>query len=104
MGHSTFQYPDFKNAFDEHAVEIDISLWLKTETIASVAFTATKVADGSDASSAVLDSVKSTNTTTSILPWIKGGTAGERYRIKMNVTGSAASKKTFYLLVDVGEY
>jgi len=104
MGHSTFVYPDYVAAFDSHAIEIDISLWLKSETIASVSYSATKESDGSDATAAVLVSGSCTNTTTSILPWVKAGTAGERYRVKMNVTASAGSKKTFYLLLDMGEY
>lgn len=83
---------------DEHAISFDISTWLGTTEISSVAYSAVDEY-GDDATTDVLVSAKNSNTTTIIKPYIKGGTAGISYTVKCVITANNAnaSKKTFYV-------
>uniref|UniRef100_A0A6H1ZIH8 REJ domain-containing protein n=1 Tax=viral metagenome TaxID=1070528 RepID=A0A6H1ZIH8_9ZZZZ len=83
----------------EWFVLIDLSDWLGTEEISSVTFSAKRKANGTNATSEVINSTNSTNTTTVIKPFIKGGKSGETYVVTMKVTtnGSPASVEEFYL-------
>lgn len=89
---------------DQMQVTIDISDWLGTAAISSVAYTAVD-GDGVDAAAAVLDAAKHTNTTTIVKPFIKGGVDGKSYVVKCLVTSDAANadKKAFYLKWDCRE-
>ena len=89
---------------DEMQVTIDISDWLGTDEIASVAYTAVD-GDGVDAAAAVLVTAKHTNTATVVKPFIKGGVDGESYVVKCLVTSDAANadKKAFYVKWDCRE-
>jgi len=85
----------------------DISAWLSSDTIASVAYSAFDEL-GTDATATVLDVLKHTNTDTVIKPWIKGGgTNNKQYTIQMDITTSSTGEKmTFYIVYnvrDVGE-
>ena len=51
--------------------------------------------DGLDATALVLDALKHTYTTTSIIPWIKSGEHGEDYVVIVNVTTSGGAKEVF---------
>jgi len=81
---------------DGFQVTIDISDWLGSDTIESVAYSAVD-GDGEDASATVLDAEKHTNTTTVIKPYLKGGTTGTIYTVKCLVTTAAGDDKAFYL-------
>jgi len=91
---------------DEFQVEFDISTWLGTDVIDSVAYSAVDET-GTTATATVLDAAKHANTNTIIKPYIKGGgTANKQYTVKMLVTTVNAYKKAFYIkytVRDVGE-
>ncbi len=80
---------------DEFQITIDISEWLGTDQISSVAYSAVD-GDGNDATATVLDAAKHTNTTTVIKPYIKGGLDDTIYTGKCLVTISDGDKKAFY--------
>lgn len=84
------------NPDDQFQVTFDISTWLGSDTIASVAYSAMD-ADGNDETANVLVAESHQNTTTVIKPYIKGNTTGEIYTVKMLVTTSTGDKKAFYL-------
>ena len=88
----------------EFPVTLDLTKWLSSETISTVTYSATKVSDGTSATSDVLDENKHTNTTALVKPWIKGGTSGESYLVKMDVTSSANAKDSFYIKFTVFNY
>lgn len=71
---------------EEGFVEIDISVWLGTDTIKSVAYTATDAKTGEDATSAVLDTGLCTFSGKIIKPYIKGGTNKKSYKVLSLVT------------------
>lgn len=89
----SFLIPKTKSVFEEFPVSIDFTNWLDGETISSVVYSASVVATGADATSAVLDSNKHSNTTTAARPWIKGGTANTSYDVKVQMTSSSGAKK-----------
>ena len=91
--------PDPVAPDDEVQVTFDISAWLDSYEISSVAYSAVD-ASGRDVATTVLDDAKHSNTTTVIKPFIKGGgSGGKRYTIKCIVTTNASNsdKKTFYI-------
>ena len=90
-----FELDGMKASTAEFAVEIDLSSWLGTETIASVVYSAKCLNDGTTVTDTVLDATKHSNTTTAVKPWIKAGTSGKTYLVKMVVTGSAGSQEVF---------
>ena len=83
------------NPDDQFQISFDISTWLGSDTIASVAYTAYDE-DGTDVSTTVLDADSHENTTTVIQPYIKGGLDAEIYKIKMLVTTAGGDIKAFY--------
>ena len=85
--------------YAEFLVSIDISKWLGTEEINSVAFTAKNKATGESATTTAIDTVKCTYTATVVKPFIKGTSDGETYIVTMQVAsdGSPVSKEEFYL-------
>ena len=91
---------------DEFQVTFDISTWLGTDTINTVAYSAVDET-GADATATVLTLANHTNTTTVIKPYIKGGgTDDKRYTIKMIATTVNVYKKAFYIkfnVRDIGE-
>ena len=91
---------------DEFQITFDISSWLGTDEISSVAYSAVDER-GVSATATVLDALKHANTTTIIKPYIKGGiTNNKRYTIKMIPTTVNAYKKAFYVkftVRDIGE-
>ena len=87
--------PDYVHPDDEFAVSIDISTWLDSDTISSVAYSAVDE-DGDTATTTVLDAAQHTNTTTVIVPYIKGGTHDVKYMVKMIVSTAGGDEKTFY--------
>jgi hypothetical protein len=92
----TGNIPYVLNPDDEFRVTFDISSWLNTDTIASVAYSATDE-DLNDATTDVLDAANNTNTTTVIKPYVTGGTSGKNYCIKMLVTTAAGDEKAFFI-------
>lgn len=96
-----FELDGMKPTTAEFAVEIDLSSWLGSETIASVVYSAKCLNDSSNVTTTVLDSTKHANTTTAVKPWIKAGTSGNTYLVKMTVTGSSGSVEVFGLQFSV---
>lgn len=85
------------NPDDEFQVTMDISTWLGVDTIAGVVYSAVDD-DGEDATAVVLDDGQNTNTNTVIKPYLKGGTDGSKYSIKMLVTTDGGDEKAFYII------
>lgn len=86
--------PDFAEFF----CIIDIEEWMEGDTIASVNFSAIDRDTGLDATSTVLDLVKSTYTSDRYLkPFIKGGDEGAKYRVQIQVTTNSDAKEEFYI-------
>jgi len=88
---------------DQFAIQIDISDWLGTDTISSVAYSATN-GNGSDVSTNVVDANKCTNTQTIIKPYIKGYLTGKEYTVKCLVTTSGGDKKAWYVKFECKEF
>ena len=84
------------NPDDQFQVTFDISDWLGSDTISSVAYSAVD-ADGTDVSDDVLSAADHDNTNTVIKPYIKGGTDGVVYTVKMLVTTTGGDIKAFYI-------
>lgn len=98
----TLRYSAGKAAAEAFAIPVDCTAWLEGETIASVVYSATKLSDGSDASATVLDAAKHAHTAAGVVkPWVKAGTAGEEYEVKLVITGSSASVLIVYIHVPV---
>ena len=95
-----FVISDGKNHYAEWFASVDLTEWLGTEVISSVDFAASGVG-GTDASSAVLNSAKNTNTNTLIKPWIKGGVSGKTYVVYLRVTTDTGSKEQFTITFKV---
>ena len=86
-----------KPSTSEFPVEIDLTSWVGTDTIASVAYSAVDKADGSDVSSTVIDAAQCANTTLMIYPFIQAGTDKAIYVVTCVVTTTAGSIESFYL-------
>ena len=91
---------------DEFQVSFDISTWLGTDEISSVAYSAVDET-GADATADVLTLANHANTTTIIKPYIKGGSTNKKqYTVKMLPTTVNGYKKAFYIKFstrDIGE-
>ena len=100
-----FELDGFKPSTAEFAVSLDLTSWLGTGvTIYSVAFTAKCLNDNSVATTTVLDSTKNANTTTTVSPWIKGGTSGNTYLVKIQVVSTSGFVEIFGLQFTVYDY
>ena len=87
---------------DEFQINFDISSWLGTDTIASVAYSA--IDEDEDVVTACYDSEKSVYTNTVIKPYLKGGgTDDKKYIVKAQVTTTNTYKKSFYIDFRVSE-
>lgn len=84
------------NPDDQFSVTFDISAWLGSDTIDSVVYSAAD-ADGNDETANVLDANLHQASATGIQPYIKGGTDGETYTVKMLVTTTGGDVKAFYI-------
>jgi hypothetical protein len=85
-----FTLPHAKEVEEKYFVTIDIASWLQGEAISTVAFTAIKISDNSDASTDILDAGKCTYSGSILKPYIKAGVGDERYYVKMKVTTDAS--------------
>lgn len=97
-----FNIPDAKPAFAEWPVPIDISEFLDGGTISDVDWSAAiDDDDKTDATEDVLDEAKCDYDETSIIPFIKAGTAGTDYIVTCEVTTSGGSKDVWYVRFSV---
>lgn len=98
-----FKFANTKTSFEHGHASIDISAWLKTETINTVTFSArnksTNVTDNS-----VLDLVKSTFSSVYLKPYIKAGVSGRQYRIYMHVDTHQESGGDFFIDFEVKDF
>jgi len=91
-----FTIQDKKPSYAKWFVGIDISSWLGSNTISNASFSAKDLATG--VSAEVVDAAKSTFSSSEILPYIKSGTTGHKYRVTMQVEASDGdSFDEFYL-------
>ena len=100
-GKRLFNLPESKPVFSQWFVSIDISEWLETETIQTVAFSALREGPGEDATSVILDPAKCTYSGSVLKPFIRGGVIGATYLIEIRVTTNAGSKEVWCLRVDI---
>ena len=90
-----FNIPD-KPVFAAWPCPIDISTFLNGDTVSGAVWSAAK-ADGTDATTDVLDAGQHAFTTEEIIPWIKGGEPKTTYIATGKVTTSSGVKEVFYL-------
>lgn len=92
-----------KTSYEAGHASIDISVWLRTETINTVAFSAknikTNIADAS-----VIDAVKSTFSGVYLKPYIRNGVSGQSYRVRMQVATHQDSLGDFFLDFEVKDF
>ena len=100
-----FELSSPKPSADNGFVNIGLTKWLGIEEISSVAFTAQNFLTKQNETANVITAANCTYTATIVKPYIKGGTHGETYLIKMVVTtnGSPASTLTIYLKFTVND-
>lgn len=84
-------------------VEIDLTEWLDTEDISSVAYAAKNMETGETVTSTVLDAAKNTNTAKILKPFIQAGSDNASYCVTMTVTTdeTPASIDEFYVIFSV---
>lgn len=92
---------EIKHPDEQGPIDINVSAWLGNATITNVDFTA-KDQNGQDATSAVLDAVKSTFTGPNVRPWYKGGADKMRYQIFCKVTDSTGAVAIFIVEFEAG--
>ena len=97
MAKRMFEISDSKPLLAQWHVSVDITDWLSTDTISNVDFTAKILSTGADATATVLDAVKSIWQGAVLKPYIKAGSSGVTYRIKMIVTTALGDKEVFWL-------
>ena len=83
-----------KPSYAQWFIEVDLSVWLGSETIDSVDFKAKQISDGLDVSNVVLDATKSAFTGTVLKPFIRGGVSGRSYIAIMKVITNSVSVVT----------
>lgn len=90
------QIPYALSPESQFQMSIDISTWLGTDTIGSVAYTA-EDEDDTDVTSAVIVLLSCSNTSTVIRPYIKGGSNNKIYKVKCLVTTTGGDKEAWYI-------
>lgn len=87
----------------EFPVSLDLSAYLGTQTILSVSYDATNLTTQTSAATSILDNSKSSNGTSIVKPWIRGGTPGNQYKVLAEVTINTTNspKDRFGVIVDV---
>jgi hypothetical protein len=84
-------------------VDIDISVWLKTETILNVNFSAKNEKTKVNAPE-VFDAIKSTFGGVYLKPYIQNGVSGNFYTVRIYVRTNNDSYGTFFLQFGVKDY
>lgn len=91
-----FVLTEIKASWEKYFAEVDASVWLGSESISSVAFSA-KDEQGTDVSATLLNAAKNTYTNTLVKPYIQGGTSGKRYWVIMRVDSSGDNHREFVI-------
>jgi hypothetical protein len=87
---------------DKFLITFDISSWLGTDEISSVAYSATD--ENGVAATVCFDSDLSQKTTTVFKPYIKAGDVdNKKYTLKCLVTTMTSYLKAFYVIIPVNE-
>ena len=98
-----FKFANTKTSQEHGHASVDISAWLKTETINTVSFSArnrkTNTIDNS-----VLDLVKSTFSGVYLKPYIQKGVSGQQYRVYMHVDTHQESGGDFFIDFEVKDF
>jgi hypothetical protein len=96
------QIPYYLSPGDEFLITFDISSWLGTDQIASVAYSASDETGAVDTT--CYDSTKSSYTATVFKPYIKAGAVNAKaFVLECVVTTLLAYKKSFYVIIKVNE-
>lgn len=98
-----FVLQELKASWEKYFIEVDISAWLGSETISNVAFSA-KTEAGLDVTSTLLASAKNTYTSTTIKPYVQGGTSGTRYYVVLRVDTNGDNHREFLIELLVRDY
>lgn len=98
-----FTIPDSKPPISEFPVELNLAAYLGSEEIDSVSYSATNMSTQINAGTSILDTSKSSNGTSLVKPWIRGGTPGDTYKVLVDITLSAtgAPRDRFGIIVRV---
>jgi len=98
-----FKIQNTKTSWEAGHASIDISVWLRTETIYSVTFSARNLkTNASDTT--VLDGNKNTFDGVFLKPYIQNGINGQSYRVRMYVITDQDSKGDFFLDFNVRDF
>jgi len=103
-GKRLFNLPEEKPAFSQWFATLDITDFLGTESIQSVAFSAIRESTGEDVSTVVLDQAKCTFSGAYIKPFIRSGRPGATYLVEMRVITVESTQEVFWLRFDVADY
>jgi hypothetical protein len=99
----TFELETTKTPYEAGHVSIDLSVWLRGETITNVDFFAKNFRTNTE-DTLIIDAIKSTFSGVYIKPYIQNGVHGEKYIVRMHVTTSVSSKGAFYLIFEVKDF
>ena len=83
---------------------VDITDFLGSENINTVAFTAVREGTGENVSTTVLDQAKCTHTGGLVKPFIRAGQPGATYLVEMRVETVEGTKEVFWVRFDVADY
>lgn len=97
-----FAFENPKAIFDELFIEIDITVWLGSEIISSVVYTAVNQA-GADVTANIVDAVKSTYAGALLKPFIKAGVDASKNTLVCQVTTNNDSKQEYRVIFKVKE-
>jgi hypothetical protein len=98
-----FKIENEKTSWEAGHASIDISVWLRTETIDGVVFSAKNLKTGRS-DSTVFDVYQSLYTGIYLKPYIQNGISGQSYRVRMQVTTNQNRKGDFFLDFTVRDY
>ena len=98
----TGEIPYYLTPGDEFLISFDISTWLGTDEIDTVAYSATD--EAGETTTACYDSDKSEKTTNIFKPYIKAGdTNAKKFILECEITTVSTYVKTFYIIFKVNE-
>lgn len=98
----TGNIPYYLSPGDEFLITFDISSWLGSDQIASVAYSASD--EAGDPDTTCFDELKSSFTTTVFKPYIQAGAVNaKKFVLECEVTTLLSYVKTFYIIIKVNE-
>lgn len=98
-----FKFAHTKTSYESGHASVDISVWLRTETIQSVVFSAKNLSTKQPDTS-VINTGKSTYGGIYVKPYIQNGVSGQSYRVRMQVFTAEDSSGDFFIDFEVKDF